>query len=269
MGTEFLAGIVRHKQEEIAAAKMRVSENELRLQASAVAKRRPFLHRLSKPGPGGVNIIAEIKRASPSKGVIRQDLDAGIQARHYEAGGAAAVSVLTDTRFFHGGRQDLVQAREAVRLPVLRKDFLISSYQIYEAIAMGADAVLLIVRILSEQQLNDLLALCAENRIDALVEVHSEPEFESAARAGARLIGVNNRNLDTFTTDIETSIRLAKLFDKQHVGVAESGIAGRDEIERIRQAGIHNFLIGESLVRADDTQAFLRSLVGHQAEGTR
>ena len=262
MGTDMLAEIVRHKKQEIAAAKQRVSESELRLQASACLQRRPFFTRLSTVGHTGVNIIAEIKRASPSKGVIRKDLDAGNLAREYEAGGAAAISVLTDTRFFRGGRQDLVKAKGATRLPVLRKDFLISAYQIYESIAMGADAVLLIVRLLSRQQLKDYLTLCAENRIDALVEVHSESEFDIAARAGACLVGINNRNLETFTTDINTSIRMAKLFEKHHLGVAESGIADRKDIDRILAAGIHNFLIGESLVRAPDTRVFLKSLIG-------
>jgi indole-3-glycerol phosphate synthase len=261
MGVDVLTGIVRHKKEEVAAAEKRVSEGQLRLQANACEPRRPFSAALSQPGAQRVNIIAEIKRASPSKGVIRQDLEAGVQARHYEAGGAAALSVLTDSRFFRGGWQDLVEAKRATQLPVLRKDFVISAYQIFESIAMGADAVLLIVRILSQQQLKDYLTLCAENRIDALVEVHSEAEFEVAARAGARLIGVNNRNLDTFTTDIATSLRLAALFEKHHVGVAESGIAGRKDIERILAAGIHNFLIGESLVRASDPRAFLNSLI--------
>jgi indole-3-glycerol phosphate synthase len=147
-------------------------------------------------------------------------------------------------------------------LPVLRKDFLISSYQIYESVMIGADAVLLIVRALAVQQLSDYLALCQELGIDALVEVHSEKEFEVAALAGARLLGVNNRDLDTFITDINTSIQLAGLFEAHHVGVAESGIHDRGDIERITAAGIHNFLIGESLVRAEDTQGFLRSLIG-------
>jgi len=261
MGPEVLSQIVRHKKEEIATAKKQVSESELRSQAVAAAKRRPFLAKLSEPGPHGVNIIAEVKRASPSRGYIRKDLDAAIQAGSYEAGGAAAVSVLTDNRFFQGGRLDLVKAKQAVKLPVLRKDFVISTYQIYESIAMGADAVLLIVRILSQQQLEEYLAFCSETRIDALVEVHSETEFEAADRAGASLIGVNNRNLDTFITDINTSIRLAKLFGKHHVGVAESGIADRSDIDKILEAGIHNFLIGESLVRAPDTQAFLKTLL--------
>ena len=155
-----------------------------------------------------------------------------------------------------------MEARQAIQLPVLRKDFVISAYQIYESIAMGADAILLIVRILSRQQLKDYLTLCAEKRIDALVEVHSEADFKIAARAGARLIGVNNRDLDTFTTDIETCIRLAALFDKHHVGVAESGVNGRNDVEQILEAGIYNFLIGESLVRTEDPEALLKSLLG-------
>ena len=261
MGSDILSEIVRHKKEEIALAKRQVTESEIRRQALASDKRRSFIDSLAKPGPHGVNIIAEIKRASPSRGVIRQDMDAGTQARKYEIGGAAAVSVLTDTRFFRGKRADLLQAKQSVQLPILRKEFIISTYQIYESLAMGADAVLLIVRILSQQQLEDYLALCAEHRIDALVEVHSEQEFDAAARAGGRLIGINNRNLDTFQTDIGTCIRLAGHFDKHHVGVAESGIAGRRDIDKILASGIHNFLIGESLVRAADAQAFLKSLL--------
>jgi indole-3-glycerol phosphate synthase len=261
MGSDILSEIVRHKKEEIARAKKQVSESEIRRQAHASDKRRSFIDSLTEPGRHGVNIIAEIKRASPSKGVIRKNLDAGFQARQYEIGGAAAVSVLTDTRFFRGQRFDLAEAKRSVQLPVLRKEFIISAYQIYESIAMGADAVLLIVRILTQQQLVDYLALCSENRIDALVEVHSEQEFEVAARAGGRLMGINNRNLDTFQTDIGTCIRLARHFDKHHVGVAESGIADRRDIDKILASGIHNFLIGESLVRAADTQAFLKALI--------
>ena len=264
MRKDFLAGIVRHKKEEISEAEKRIPQSKLQLQAQTADPCRPFRERLSKPGLHGVNIIAEVKRASPSKGVIRKDLVAEDQARLYEAAGAAAVSVLTDTRFFQGHRQDLVKAKLATRLPILRKDFVVSAYQIYESIVMGADAVLLIVRILSDRQLRDYLQLCAEYRIDALVEVHSEAEFETAARAGAQLIGVNNRDLDTFTTTIDTSIRLAALFEEHHVGVAESGISGRSDIDKILAAGIHNFLIGESLVRAADTQAFLHSLIVEQ-----
>jgi indole-3-glycerol phosphate synthase len=261
MGDDILSRIVEHKIEEVTAAKSRLPEKRLIETATAAADHRSFLNRLSDPQPHGVNIIAEIKRASPSKGLIRQDLNAAEFGKKYESGGAAAISVLTDRDYFQGSCDDLVKARQATSLPVLRKDFLISSYQIYESVMIGADAVLLIVRALAGRQLRDYLSLCAELRIDALVEVHSENEFETAALAGARLIGVNNRDLDTFVTDINTSIRLAGLFEAHHVGVAESGIHDRGDIEKITAAGIHNFLIGESLVRAEDTQGFLRSLI--------
>jgi len=261
MGDDILTRIVEHKIEEVKAAKSRLPQKRLVEKAMAAASRRSFLDKLSDSKRHGVNIIAEIKRASPSKGLIRDDLNAAEFGKKYEAGGAAAISVLTDRDYFRGSCDDLVKARQATSLPVLRKDFLISSYQIYESVVIGADAILLIVRALAVQQLRDYLSLCDELRIDALVEVHSENEFETAALAGARLIGVNNRDLDTFITDIDTSIRLAALFEEQHVGVAESGIHCREDIEKIAAAGIHNFLIGESLVRAEDTEGFLRSLI--------
>jgi indole-3-glycerol phosphate synthase len=261
MGDDILSRILEHKIEEVKAAKRRLPERRVIEKAMAAANHRPFLNNLSDPEPHGVNIIAEIKRASPSKGLIRDNLNAAEFGKKYEAGGAAAMSVLTDRDYFHGSCDDLVNARQATYLPVLRKDFLISSYQIYESVMIGADAVLLIVRALAAQQLRDYLALCEELGVDALVEVHSDHEFETAALAGARLIGVNNRDLDTFVTDINTSIRLAALFEEHHIGVAESGIHNREDIEKITAAGIHNFLIGESLVRAEDTQGFLRSLI--------
>jgi len=261
MGDDILSRIVEHKIEEVKVAKSRLPQKRLIEKAMVAVSHRPFLNNLSDPEPQGINIIAEIKRASPSKGLIRDDLNAAEFGKKYEAGGAAAISVLTDRDYFHGSCDDLVNARQATSLPVLRKDFLISTYQIYESVMIGADAVLLIVRALAVQQLRDYLSLCEELGIDALVEVHSENEFETAALAGARLIGVNNRDLDTFITDINTSIRLAALFEKHHVGVAESGIHNREDIERITAAGIHNFLIGESLVRAEDTEGFLRTLV--------
>lgn len=261
MGDDILSRIVEHKIEEVKAAKSRLPEKRLIEKATAAANHRPFLKTLSNSHPQRVNIIAEIKRASPSKGIIRDDLNAAGLAKNYEAGGAAALSILTDRDYFRGSCGDLVTARKATSLPVLRKDFLISSYQIYESVMIGADAVLLIVRILDPQQLRDYLSLCEQVGIDALVEVHSENEFETAALAGARLIGINNRDLDTFITDINTSIRLAALFEEHHVGVAESGIHCREDIEKITAAGIHNFLIGESLVRAEDTEGFLRLLI--------
>ena len=169
--------------------------------------------------------------------------------------------MLTDPTFFQGSLQDLKQAREATRLPVLRKDFIISTYQIYEAVAWGADAVLLIVRALSKEFLRTSLELCRELEIDALVEIHSEQELEEATLAGAKLIGINNRDLTSFQTDIQTSIRLARGLKAGQTAVAESGIHEREQVERLLNAGIWNFLIGEGLVRAADPEALLKALL--------
>jgi len=262
MAKDFLTKIVEHKKEEVAAAKNRLPETRLREQVDVKQTRRPFINKLIKPGPFGVNIIAEIKRASPSKGVICRDLDPAVYALKYEQGKAAALSVLTDQPFFQGSINDLKTAREVTALPVLRKDFLISSYQIYESRVIGADAVLLIVRILSRQQLRDYLHLCDEINIDALVEIHSEKDIETAVWAGAELIGINNRNLSTFKTDIKTAARMASLLEPCQTAVAASGIKTRDDIERLQDSGIWNFLIGESIVRAKNPTSFLNSLIG-------
>lgn len=266
MSVHILERIVAKKKIEIAEAKAAVPFADLENKARARRGFRPFLNTLDRPGPSGVNIIAEVKRASPSKGVIRADLDPADYARRYESAGAAAVSVLTDREFFNGSASDLSSARAAVELPVLRKDFIISSYQVYESAVLGADAVLLIVRILSARQLRDYLSLSRELGVDALVEVHSEEEYDIATEAGAVLIGVNNRDLDIFKTDINTSVRLAKRFIPGQIGVAESGIHTREDILKIQDAGIYNFLIGESLVRADDTRGLMANLLGLEGE---
>jgi len=223
---------------------------------------RGFEERLFQPGPGGANIIAEVKRASPSKGDICKDLDAAQCARQYETGGAAAISVLTDTPYFKGRLEDLRQVRSAVDLPVLRKEFIIAPYQLYESREAGADAVLLIVRILSPAQLDELLALTRELGMGALVEIHSAEDYAAAHEAGSRLIGINNRNLATFDTDLQTAMGLQALLQAGEVPVAASGISGREDVKRNLESGIFNFLIGESLVRAEDRTTFLRSLIG-------
>jgi indole-3-glycerol phosphate synthase len=264
MKKDFLRQIVEDKKREVAVAKQLMPESRLREKAFVPRKRRPFFKKLQHPGPFGVNIIAEIKRASPSKGDIRPDLDPAVYAAAYETGGAAALSVLTDGPHFKGGPQDLIIARTTTSLPVLRKDFLISAYQIFESAAMAADAVLLIVRVLSLQQLKDYLRLCDELALDALVEIHSESDIEKASLAGARLIGINNRNLKSFETDIETAVRMTSLLDKDQVAVAASGIRSRKDIDLIIDSGIWNFLIGESLVRAENPKEFLESLHGKQ-----
>ncbi|MCE5336606.1 MAG: indole-3-glycerol phosphate synthase TrpC [Desulfobacteraceae bacterium] len=260
--TDFLSRIIEHKESEVAAAKRLVPETALRSEAESRGPSRRFFDRISKPGPAGMNVIAEIKRASPSKGKIRDDVDPARYARMYEQGGAAAISVLTDCRFFCGSPSDLIAARSASSLPVLRKDFVIGPYQVYESAAMEADCMLLIVRALSPSMLTDLISLGRELGMAALVEVRDKEEFDAALRAGARIIGVNNRDLRTFKTDIETTIALAGRNADGRVMVSESGIGGREDIEQLLRAGVSNFLIGESVMRAEDPVGALRALHG-------
>jgi len=260
MTIDMLRPIIEHKKAEIRAAKVRVPDHRIRSAAHTRLPARPLVEALEKTARYGCHVIAEIKRASPSKGVFRRDLDPARYAVEYEKGGASAVSVLTDRRFFMGRPEDLITARKATTLPVLRKDFILSSYQLYESAAMGADAVLLIVRVLAPQQLRDYLQLTRELGMDALVEVHAEPDLEVAFEAGARLIGINNRNLATFETDIQTCIDTASRLRSGQTAVAASGIHTPQDLERIRQSGIPCALIGESLVRAPDPRAFLKHL---------
>lgn len=262
MGKDILSKIVEDKIKEVAAAKGRFPEHLLRDQALISRRKRPFLKSLEEPGPAGINIIAEIKRASPSKGVIHSDLDPATYAVQYEQGGAVALSVLTDRPYFQGSPEDLKIARAITALPVLRKDFLISSYQIYESAVMSADAVLLITRILDQEQLEDFLAICNELQMDALVEIHSEKDLKIATLAGAKLIGINNRDLRSFDTDIATAIRLKSLLETDQIAVAASGIRTRNDIDKNREYGIWNFLIGESLVCSENPKQFLNSLLG-------
>jgi indole-3-glycerol phosphate synthase len=254
--------IVTDKKEEVARAEAKTPAAELRARIADMPwTARGFEKRLSGPGPGGVNIIAEVKRASPSKGDICPDLDAAQCARQYEAGGAAAVSVLTDGPYFKGSLDDLQNVRAAVSLPVLRKEFIVAPYQLYESRAAGADAVLLIVRILSPNQLKELLDLTHQLGMDALVEINSPEDYAVAHVVGCRLIGINNRNLATFDTNLSTATGLAVLMASNEIAVAASGIANRRDIERTLQGGIFNFLIGESLVRSGDRINFLKALI--------
>jgi indole-3-glycerol phosphate synthase len=255
--------IVTDKKEEVARAESQTPAAELRARIADMPwTARGFEKRMCQPGPGGVNIIAEVKRASPSKGDICVDLNAALCARQYQTGGAAAVSVLTDTPYFKGNLEDLRQVRAAIGLPVLRKEFIIAPYQVYESRAAGADAILLIARILSPAQLKELLDLTRQLGMDALVEIHNSEDYASAHAAGSRLIGINNRNLATFDTDLGTAMGLSALLQEGEVPVAASGISRREDILRNLKGGIFNFLIGESLVRATDRRSFLKSLVG-------
>ena len=263
MSTDILSRIVVRKHEEVAAAKKHIPESTLRKQAESRQEYRPFFNTLATPGKSGINIIAEIKRASPSKGSICPDLDPAKYAENYEQGGASCLSVLTDHDFFQGSIEDLKIVKKAVSLPVLRKDFMISPYQFYESAVIGADAVLLIVRILDPEQLKDFMHLAAELNLDTLTEVHSEKELETASKAGAKLVGVNNRNLRSFETNIQQAADMASLFAPDQIPVAESGIKSSQDIKFLKKAGIFNFLIGESIVRASDQKTFLKSLAGN------
>ncbi|MBS3754544.1 MAG: indole-3-glycerol phosphate synthase TrpC [Desulfobacterales bacterium] len=258
MAEDILTKIVAHKNAEIRAARQQTPVSDLEAAARARSDFRSF--RAAMKNPGQVNIIAEIKRASPSKGDICPGLDPARHAAAYERGGAVALSVLTDATFFKGSLDDMEAARRATGLPVLRKDFIVSDYQVYEAAARGADAVLLIVRILSESRLAELLDLCADLDIDALVEVHTPADLEIAAGTGAVLIGINNRNLASFDTDIQNAMDLAASMGPHQIPIAASGIASRADIEQNLAAGIRNFLVGESLVRAQDPETFLTHL---------
>jgi len=262
LAPDILERIVQAKQAEVQAARQEIPLNRLREIAEARSDIRPFFDALKAPGPSGVNIIAEVKRASPSKGTICKELDPGRLAASYAAGGAAAVSVLTERGFFLGSPEDLRQARMACALPVLRKDFIFCDYQLYESAAIGADAVLLIVRILSESELAGLIHLASRLGLAALVEVYSEAELKAADHAGARLICINNRNLSSFETDLDRTLRLVPLVRPGQVAVAASGISSPKDIRRYQAQGVFNFLIGESLVRSENPAGFLKMLQG-------
>jgi indole-3-glycerol phosphate synthase len=219
---------------------------------------RPFGQTLRQPG---VAFIAEIKRKSPSAGELRPGASAADLAAMYVSAGAAALSVLTDTTYFGGTDDDLVTARQVSGLPALRKDFVVDAYQIYEARALGADAVLLIVRALADTELRELLELTHRLGMDALVETHSAPEVERALKAGARIVGVNNRDLDTLVTDVSLAPRLRSMVPPECVFVAESGISRPEQVAELLEAGVDAILIGESLLRSKDPAQTLRGLV--------
>ncbi len=260
MGIDFLSQIIEYKQHLVTKQKHYRSESSLRNDAEKCLVHRPFIKPMENIENDTIHIIAEIKRASPSKGMIKADLVAADYAESYERGGASAISVLTEDHWFKGSIADLIDARESSTLPILRKDFTISTYQIFESAVIGADAILLIVRILSKNQLKDYLDLCAELNIDALVEIHTQEDIDKMKDSGARLIGINNRNLKSFDTDIDTAINLKAGLAPGQIPVAASGIATKDDIEKTRTAGIHHFLIGESIVRSTNPEKFLQSL---------
>jgi len=259
MKKTFLNTIVRYKQQEVAKAKRELSQAALMQRIPRNRPRQSLIQAMSRRGQ--VNIIAEIKRASPSKGILCESLDAVETARIYEKAGAAAISVLTDRQFFKGGPEDLREVKTVAGIPVLRKDFIISEYQVLESAVMGADAILLIVRILAKEKLQRYIDLCRELNLEALVEVHTAEDVSKALTTDARLIGINNRDLSTFETHLSRALSMGKLLGPNQIPVVASGIHSRDDIVKNCRAGMNNFLIGESLVRAEHPGQRLKSYV--------
>ena len=253
---DILARIVEQKAAELAETRVSLAEWD-RLGRERHSERRDFRAALLAKKPA---IIAEIKKASPSKGLLAAQFDPPTTAQSYERGGAAAISVLTDTRFFQGGLGDLEAARAAVRLPVLRKDFTIADDHVAEAAAHGADAILLIAAILDLERLRRFRLYAAEFGMSVLVEVHDEGELELALKSGAEIIGVNNRNLRTFEVSLDTSARLAGRIPPGVVKVSESGIESRHDVRLLQDAGFDAFLIGEHLMKAPDPVRALKAL---------
>ena len=259
-----LQKIAERKWEELRRETAQTPLPKLQEAAQNAPPPKPFAEAL-RSGGSSISVIAEIKKASPSKGVIREDFDHVRIAREYEDAGAAALSVLTDEHFFQGKLQYLTDARRETNLPVLRKDFTLDRYHVWQARAAGADAVLLIAALLDDRKLRELYDLAQELGMDALVEVHDEQELQRAARLEPNLLGVNNRNLNTFETTLETAFRLRPLAPPEAVFVSESGIASRADMRRLETARADAVLIGESLMRADSIAEKMRELQGRDS----
>ncbi len=260
---DVLQRILARKRDEIAERKVRVPQHELQARAAAAPPPRGFADAIAaKIAAGHPAVIAEVKKASPSQGVIRADFDPSAIARSYADNGAACLSVLTDVDFFQGSDAYLQQAHAACALPVLRKDFIVDDYQIHEARALGADCVLLIAAALDDGQLSEFAFLASELGMDALIEVHDLDELERALPVPARLLGVNNRNLRSFEVSLDVTLALRDAVPTDRVLVTESGIKTRDDVARMRAAGVHAFLVGETFMRQPNPGAALRGLFG-------
>ncbi len=264
--SDFLLEVTVRTRDRVAAQKQQVPLGDLRARSRSAPALRPFTKALRLPG--SVSLIAELKQASPSAGVIRQEIDIPGRIRAYTAGGAAALSILTEEYYFHGSPQLLELARRQTELPLLRKDFIIDSYQIEESRTLGADAILLIAALLPSGQLKEFIDLTRASSLEPLVEVHDEKELEWAIHSGATLIGINNRNLRTLKVDTSTAERLIPLVPKQGLTiVVESGIKEPTELPRLRNLGVHAVLVGETLMRNPDPEAAVRSFVCAASKG--
>lgn len=259
--TDKLIEICNTKRQEVAQRKVATSQADLAARAAAQSAPRGFEQALRNRAASGYGLIAEIKKASPSKGLIREDFHPATHARDYEAGGAACLSVLTDAPYFQGSEDFLISARAACALPVLRKDFMVDPWQVLESRSIGADAILIIVAALADEQMAEIEAAARELAMDVLVEVHDEAEMERAARLKSRLIGVNNRDLRRFVTDLGTTERLAPHAPEGTLLVSESGINAHADLLRLEKCGARCFLVGESLMRQSDVTAATRALL--------
>jgi len=256
--------IITKKREEVEQRKKALPL--ARLEEHAIQRELPMDFASALRG-NDIRLIAEIKRASPSRGILRSQINPAELARIYSRGGAVAISVLTETNYFQGSIDDIEAARKAVKLPLLRKDFIFDHYQVYESRAYGADAMLLIVAILSQMQLEELLSLSHSLGLKCLVEIHNESELERALMSKAEIIGINNRDLATFTVDIHTTQRLRPLIPEGKIVVAESGIKSRDDVKKLKEWRVNAILVGEALVTADDILTKMKELIPAQHEG--
>ncbi|MBI5561807.1 MAG: indole-3-glycerol phosphate synthase TrpC [Deltaproteobacteria bacterium] len=262
MPDTILDEIIKYKKADVEKLKSYITIDRHKAKIATMNAPRDFAWALREDGSGKIRIIAEVKKASPSKGVMREHFMPYEMAREYQIGGASAISVLTEEKHFLGKLDYLVSIKIYTRLPILRKDFIFDDYQIYESRASGADAILLIAAILEKQQLADLMGRATELGMYTLVEVHNEEEMEAALDVDAKIIGVNNRGLKTMKTDIETTIRLAPYVPEDKILVSESGISSFDDIVRLRKNGVNAFLIGEALIKERELAKKLRELRG-------
>lgn len=255
----FLEDIVNNKKLEVETQKRLLPMDDIKAQLVDSLPTRDFLRAISVAGK--ISLIAEIKRASPSKGVIRAELNPAEIAKIYESSGARAISVITDEKFFQGHLSFLKTVRANSTLPILRKDFIIDEYQIYQSRLAGADAILLITAILSQSQLTDFLAIAEGIGLRCLVEVHSEDELMRVIETPARIIGINNRNLHTFEVDIQTTVKLLPLIPKDRIIVSESGISSRYDVQLLKDCGVQAVLVGESLMSSNDIALKVKQLI--------